>query len=104
MPVVGLKTLRVSGDASGLNYVDLAVRAHKKRVFTDDEWKYLQSRPTAELHYRIAQGDFLIALLARPEMLNMTPTSAAKIQSNLRFQQDAIREIITARSKSNGSG
>lgn len=92
--IVGLKTLDIRAK---LPTLDTPERAIKKRVFTENEWSYLNSRSTAELHHRVRMGDHLIELLYRPEMLNMTQTQAHVISSNLRYQQDAIREIIKAR-------
>lgn len=97
--IVGLNTLDLRARAArpGPDVVDVAVRAHKKRVFTEDEWNFLNTCPTLDLQHRIRQGDLLIGLLSRPEMLNMTADRANEISSNLRFQQDAIGDIIKHR-------
>lgn len=99
--VVGLHTLNLRGQVAGFGtgpvLLDTAVRAYKKRVFTDEQWAFLQQQSTADLQYRIGQGDLLIGLLSRPEMMNMVKGEADRIASNLRFQQDAIRQIIRAR-------
>lgn len=93
--VIGLKTLDLNAVTAPM--LDTRLRPHRKRVFTEDEWNFLNTRPTAELQARVACGDTLIKLLYRPEMLNMTQRQADALSSNLRFQQDAIREIIKAR-------
>lgn len=93
--VIGLSTLSIKATSPTL--LDTPQRALKRRVFTEEEWGYLNSRPTVELYYRISQGDLLIRLLYRPEMLNMSQAKADMISSNLRYQQDAIREIIKSR-------
>jgi hypothetical protein len=97
--IIGLRTLELV--AVSPKFVDTPERAFKRRVFTDDEWRYLNSRPTAELHARIALGSRLISLMYRPELLNMDQRQAAQLSSNLRYQQDAIREIIKARNEVN---
>lgn len=93
--IVNLNTLDLRGITPSL--VDTRVRALKKRVFTDDQIRYLNSLSTKELLHRIIMGDVLISLLYHPEMLNMTQEKADMISSNLRFQQDFIREIIKGR-------
>lgn len=93
--IVSLQTLDLRGITPAI--VDTPLRALKKRVFTEDEITYLNSRPTIELYHRIRMGDNLIKLLYRPEMLNMTQSRADAISSNLRYQQDFIKEIIKAR-------
>lgn len=93
--IIGLKTLDLRSSLPKL--IDTPLKASKKRVFTEDEWEFLNTRPTKELWFRIRRGDFLIRLLHSPEMLNMTPAQASMISSNLRFQQDAIMEIIKSR-------
>ena len=101
--VVGLKTLELRGEVlrqaqdTGPSFLSTGLRPRKKRVFTEDEWRFLNSLPDEDLMARIGQGDRLIELLHRPEMLNMTQGLAAKVASNLRYQQDAIREIIKKR-------
>lgn len=95
--VIGLNTLSLRATSPTL--LDTPQRALKRRVFTEDEWNFLNSLPTAELYYRIGKGDQLIHLLSRPEMMNMDSQKAAMITSNLRYQQDAIREIIESRTK-----
>lgn len=97
MPVINLRTLDLRGKVSGPALVDGAVRALKKRVFTEDEWNFLNTRSTADLQHRIRQGDIIIRMLYRPEMMNMSQARADEISSNLRFQQDEIREIIKKR-------
>lgn len=92
--IVGLNTLKLQST------INTVIRPHKKRVFTEDEWNFLNRQTTEDLKWRISQGDLIINLLKRPEMLNMTPAQAAMISSNLKFQQEAIREII--RSRQNG--
>ena len=99
--VIGLKTLDMQM-TTGPRLVDTAIRADKKRVFTEDEWKKLNKMSTAILKQKILTGDFLINILSRPEMMNMTPQQANMISSNLKFQQDAIREIIDSRSDEHG--
>lgn len=94
--VVGLKTLDMRAQVPGFKSVPQ--RPHKKRVFTEDEWSFLNGLPTQELYWRIGQGRRLIGLLYRPEMLNMTRREADRISSNLRYQIEAIESIITARS------
>lgn len=100
--VVGLKTLDLKGVAvgTGPSWLDTGIRPNKKRVFTEDQWRFLNTRPDEDLLGRIKQGDFLISLLESPQMLNMTPKLAAMVASNLRYQQDAIREIIKKRANS----
>jgi hypothetical protein len=93
--IIGLNTLSLRATSPTL--LDTPQRALKRRVFTEDEWNFLNTRPTKELHYRIYKGDLLIDLLNRPEMMNMASQKAAEITSNLRYQQDAIREIIESR-------
>ena len=97
--VVGLKTLKLHSQAisTGPAFMNTPARAKKRRVFTEDEWRYLNTRPTMELSQRIAYGQQLIGLLYRPEMLNMTPQKAAMISSNLRYQIEAIQQIIDSR-------
>ena len=97
--VVGLKTLDVKAQAlkPGQDFTSAAIRAWKKRVFTEDEWNFLNTLPTAELRNRIQTGHALIGILHRPEMMNMTPQLAAMVSSNLYFQIEAIQKIIDAR-------
>lgn len=101
MPIVGLKSLqlRSSRGAVGQPIVSTGIRPTKKRVFTEDEWAYLHQQTTEDLYRRIFQGDQLIELLHRPEMLNISNGEAAKVASNLKYQQDAIRQIIAGRTK-----
>jgi len=77
--------------------VSAPARPKKKRVFTEDEYKFLESLPAADLLRRIRQGHHLIGLLEHPAMLNMTPREAARVSSNLRFQIDEITAIIRVR-------
>ncbi len=102
--IIGLKTLKLQSDVqrTGMDAISTAIRAHKKRVFTENEWEFLNSLPDNELVWRIEKGDMLIGLLHRPEMMNMNPKEANKISSNLKYQQDAIRSILTNRSKNDG--
>lgn len=97
--VIGLRTLTLRGRAvsTGPVLVDTAVRAFKRRVFTDEQWAYLNQQSTADLEHRIQQGNLLIGMLSRPEMMNMVKGEADRISSNLRYQQDAIRQIISSR-------
>lgn len=92
MPVVRLQTVDLSSSV-----VSAGKRPHKKRVFTEDEWKFLHTRDNADLLRRIGQGHRLIKMLGNPAMLNMTQASAAYYQSNLRFQIDAIWRILESR-------
>ncbi len=91
MPV--LKTLGLRG----MTFTDTRLRANSKRVFSEAEWEFLHTLPTRDLESRIAQGDLLINLLNRPDMINMNGKEAEAVSSNLRFQQDAIRQIISSR-------
>lgn len=100
--VIGLRTLELVSTTP--SFVSTPQRADKKRVFTEDEWKYLNSLPTEELEHRIAYGNTLICMMYRPELLNMTSKQADALSSNLRYQQDAIRSIIAHRKENfNGS-
>lgn len=94
--IVGLNTLNLRAER-GSTVKSTAIRPHKKRVFSEAEYAYLHALDTEELYRRIAVGNQLIALLHRPEMMNMTAGKAAQTASNLRFQQDAIRQIIAGR-------
>jgi hypothetical protein len=97
MPVIKLQTMSMR------SVVDTPHRPHKKRVFTDDEYNFLCSLPVSDLRVRIAGGRQVISLLARPDMLNMTPAQANAIASNLRYQIDEINKIIQQkRSLTNG--
>ena len=89
--VVGLNTLSIRSE------VFAARRPVKKRVFTDDEWKFLNGRTNEDLLSRIERGRQLIALLHNPAMLNMTQGKAAATASNLHYQIDAIWSILNAR-------
>lgn len=95
MAVVGLNTLNLNTTGPGLN--SSPFRPHKKRVFTEDEYKFLLTCTNEDLLRRIKQGRSLIEMLKRPEMLNMTPKSAAYYSSNLNYQIDEIRNIIKSR-------
>jgi len=95
MPTVGLKTLTLK--ATSPDIVSGPVRPHKKRVFTEDEYKFLNTRSTEDLFARVLQGRRLIELLHRPDMLNMTPKSAAYYSSNLKYQIDEIYVILKSR-------
>lgn len=99
--VVSLKT--ISLNTTMPTFMDTPQRAIKRRVFTEDEWRYLNTRSTKELLWRIRYGDTMIKLLYRPELINMTAKEADMLSSNLRYQQDAIREIIKTREVTNGS-
>ncbi len=96
--IVGLRSLELRSVPASMGNTYSAIRPIKKRTFTEDEYKFLCSLSIEELLERITQGDTLIALLNRPEMMNMTPASANQISSNLKFQQDEIRKIIKAKS------
>lgn len=98
MPVVGLKSLKLNSQRG----VDVAQRAHKKRVFTEDEYNFLQTLSIGELKNRQNLGRNLIAILYNPAAMNMTPKQAAAVSSNLKFQIDAIQNIINAKELSNG--
>ena len=93
---VGLNTLFLRGKVpqAGKN---VPIRAVMKRVFTDDEWTFLNTCTDEDLRRRIGKGYMFINILYRPEMLNMAPAESARISSNLRFQQDAIRDILKSR-------
>ena len=95
---IALKTLDVRG-AVALASSNVPIRALKKRVFTDDEWAFLNTCTDEDLRGRIGKGNMLIGILHRPEMMNMVPAESARISSNLRFQQDAIRDILKNRSR-----
>ena len=97
--VIGLKTIDVR--AKTMPVVSAPQRAFKQRIFTEDEWNYLNTLPTRELRQRVEFGNLIIRLLYQPEMLNMTPRQADALSSNLRYQQDAIREIIKSREVQN---
>jgi hypothetical protein len=100
--VVGLQTLTLRGQVMAVGsrppvLVDTAVRAYKKRVFTDEQWAYLNTRSTVDLQHRIRQGFLLIWLLRRPEMMNMVKGEADRVSSNLCYQIEAICQIIKSR-------
>lgn len=97
--VVGLRTLTLRGTAppSGPALFSGHQQPSKKRVFTDAEWAKLLVEDTPGLVRRILQGDYLIKLLHRPEMMNMTARHSATVASNLKYQQEAIASIIKAR-------
>ena len=94
--VVGLNTLFLSGAVPQASR-NMPIRPMQKRVFTDDQWVFLQTRTDEDLRARIDKGNMLIAILHRPEMMNMVPKEANRISSNLRYQQDAIRSILKSR-------
>jgi hypothetical protein len=96
---VGLQTLDIRGTVA-LKSQHTAIRANKKRVFTDDEWAFLNSRTDEDLMGRVKQGDNLIALLHSPQMMNIVPGEAPRVASNLRYQQDAILSILKSRKSS----
>lgn len=96
--VIGLNTLKLSGTAvMASKVVSVPYPASKKRVFTDEQWQFLNTLSNQELFGRIGQGYHLIGLLYRPEMLNMNGPKADMVSSNLRFQIDAIWTILEAR-------
>ena len=90
--VVTMKPLVLKG-------VSTAVGPDKKRVFSEDEWSKLNTESTITLRGRIARGQLLIRLLNSPEMLNVTPSEADMLSSNLNYQIEAIRSIIDNRPK-----
>jgi len=94
--IVGLRTLDMVG-STALATQSTQLRPIKKRVFTDEEWRFLNTLTDEDLLGRIGQGDQLIELLHNPAMMNMVPKEAGKVSSNLRFQQDAIRSILASR-------
>ena len=96
--VIKLKTLTFHGSVSA------PIRPVKKRVFTEDEWRFLNTLETVDLLGRIEQGAHLLRLLYNPRMLNMTQKEAAKISSNLRYQMDAIWSIINTKNKETDDG
>jgi hypothetical protein len=93
--IIGLKTIELT--ATMPKFIDTPERAFKKRVFTEDEWRFLNTRPTAELEARLKLGEVWIALIYLPNNLNVNQAEAHALSSNIRFQQDAIREIIESR-------
>lgn len=95
MPVVLLKTIDLRGSAPKV--VDTPIRSFKRRVFTEDQWKFLNTLSTKDLRKRWTRGGQLIGLLEHPAMMNMTQAQADMISSNLRYQRDAIMEIIEGR-------
>lgn len=99
--VIGLHTVELVSTTP--SFTSTPKRADKMRVFTDDEWIYLNTLSIAELENRIRLGNNLIDMLYRPELLNMTSKQADALTSNLRYQQDAIRAIITQKETYNGS-
>jgi len=90
--VVGLSTLRMNSSVPG--FVSTEIRPLKKRVFTEDEINYLNTRSINDLRRRIETGRQLIGLLHRPDMLNMTQAHAAAISSNLKYQIETIQAIV----------
>ena len=94
--IVGLKTLDMRSNVAQMSR-NTPIRALKKRVFTDDEWAFLNTCTDDDLRGRIQKGNMLIGILYRPEMMNMVPGEAARISSNLKYQQDAIRGILASR-------
>lgn len=96
--IVGLKTLNIKSNLS--SFTSNQIRPIKKRVFTEDEINFLNTRAVNDLETRIQRGNMIISLLYNPSMLNMTQSQADMISSNLRYQIDTIREII--RSRQNG--
>lgn len=94
MPTVKMKTLSLAAKV-----VSTPQRAMQKRVFTDDQWMMLQGETIETLKKRIANGHFLIGLLYRPEMLNMTGPMADFVSSNLRYQIDEINRLIEAKTQ-----
>lgn len=100
--VIGLNTLTMQSQvvSTGPRKVSAPQRPHKKRVFTEDEWRFLHTRTDEDLYRRIFRGDQLIQMISTPAMaesLGMRPQEANRLISNLKFQQDAIREIIRKR-------
>lgn len=93
--VVGLKTLSMRSNLS--SFTSNQIRPIKKRVFTEDEINFLKTRTVNDLETRIQRGNMIINLLYNPSMLNMTHEQADMISSNLRYQIDAIREIIRSK-------
>lgn len=89
---VGLKTLIIKESITSFPH-----RPQKKRVFTDEEWAFLNSRTNEDLYGRIEQGNRLIELLGSPQILNMVKGEANYLSSNLRYQQDAIGSILIGR-------
>ena len=93
--IVSLKTLELVSTTP--KFTDTPQRAFKKRVFTEDQWRYLNTRATEELEKRIELGNLWITLIYLPSNLNVNQAEAHALSSNIRFQQDAIREIIESR-------
>lgn len=96
--IVGLKTLDMRSNVAQMSR-NTPIRALKKRVFTDDEWAFLNTCTDEDLRGRIQKGNMLIGILHRPEMMNMVPGESARISSNLRYQQEEIRSIIKNRAR-----
>lgn len=78
--------------------------AYKRRVFSDQEWQYLNNLPTIELIRRVGWGQYLINLLHNPAILNITPAEGDKLSSNLKYQIEAINHIIKERTENHGGG
>ena len=97
--VIKLKTLDMQATMPNETFTPL--RPHKKRVFTEDEWRFLNTLSTAELFNRMKQGEILTKMLENYEWLNMTHGAAKTLTSNLHYQMDAIESIIKGR---NGHG
>jgi|SRR3972149_10717238 len=99
--VIGLKAQNVRGEILGARAVmpwqDTATGSRDKRVFTEEEWAHLHRQTTDDLLKRIGHGKFLIQMLHSPQIINVTPKEADRLTSNLRYQIDAIWEIIRAR-------
>lgn len=94
--VIGLNTLSIQPAVARIGK-STPLRPGKKPAFTDDEWRFLNQQTDQDLLNRIAQGDQLIRLVNNPSIMNMVPAEAARAVSNLRYQQDAIRDILKAR-------
>lgn len=97
--VIGLKTLRIHGHRVSLQSSSTPIQPAKRRVFTEDEWNFLNSLPSSDLARRIRQGEFLIRLLHSPQMMNTTQKEADRLSSNLKYQIEAIQSIIDGRPK-----
>lgn len=93
--IIGLNTLALRGNVPGMGHTDVAIRAHKKRVFTEAEYQSLLKQSVAELRNRIIKGDILIA----DTVSKIGDKLAAPIVSNLKFQQDEIQKIIDSKLK-----
>lgn len=99
MPTIKLKTLDLQGRvvSTGPSYMNTPNRPNKKRRFTEDEWRKLNSCTNEDLFLRIERGRSLIEFLHSPQMINMSQGEAARVASNLHYQIDAIREILRKR-------